>query len=124
MDDEPSVFKKYIADTLETVTDGPKNITDGPEKERQIPAKIKPRRAIPRLVDPKNFIVDVLTNGPVPTKNILARGAQRGLTKRQITWAKENLDIIAFKETGPRGPWFWTTSDNLRQKNPKNPGGI
>jgi hypothetical protein len=93
MNDEPSIFKKYIADSL--------------EKERQVPAEIKPRKAHPRLIDPKNFILDVLTNGPVPTKNVLARGAQRGLTKRQITWAKENMEIIAFKETGPRGPWFW-----------------
>jgi hypothetical protein len=111
-DDGPSVFRRYIED-------------DSAKKERQVSAEIKPRKAIPRLVDPKNFILDVLMNGPVPTKNILARGAQRGLTKKQITGAKEKMDIIAFKETGrPRGPWFWTTSDNLRHKNPKNPQDI
>jgi hypothetical protein len=116
MDNEPSVFKKYVADSL--------------EKERQVSAEIKvsteikPSKPTRRTVDPKTFILDVLTSGPVATKNVLQRGAERGLTKRQITWAKENMDIIAFKETGPRGPWFWTTSDNLRHKNPKNPQDI
>jgi len=117
-DDEPSIFKKYIADDSEKE----QQLVEIKPRHPTTPAEIKPRKAIPRLVDPKNFILDVLTNGPVPTKIILARGAQRGLTKRQITWAKENMEIIAFKETGARGPWFWTTSDNLGHKNPKNPG--
>jgi hypothetical protein len=100
MDDEPSVFKKYVADSL--------------EKERPSAAEIKPRKAIRRIVDPKNFILDVLVNGPVPTVTILRRGAERGLTKRQITWAKENMDIIAFKEIGQRGPWFWALPHHER----------
>jgi len=78
MDNEPSIFKKYITDSL--------------EKERQAPAEIKPRHPayVPtrRTVDPKTFILDVLTNGPVPTKNVLRRGAERGLTKRQILYAE------------------------------------
>jgi hypothetical protein len=102
-DDESSVFKKYIADSLEKE----QQLVEIKPRRPTTPAEIKPRKAIPRLVDPKNFILDVLTNGAVPTKIILARGAQRGLTKRQITWAKENMDIIAFKEIGQRGPWFW-----------------
>jgi len=73
---------------------------------KQPTTKITPRKATPRLVDPKDFIVDVLTNGPVPTKNVLARGAERGLTRKQIWRAREQLDIVAFKEIGPRGPWF------------------
>jgi hypothetical protein len=102
-DDEPSVFTKYVANSLEKEPSVPAEI----KPQQSAPTAIKPRQATRRLVDPKNFILDVLTNGPVPTKNILARGAQRGLTKRQITWAKENMEIIAFKEIGRRGPWFW-----------------
>jgi hypothetical protein len=92
MNDEPSIFSRYVE--------------GAPEKELQQPVVIKPRKAIPRMVDPKNFIRDVLLNGPVPTKNVLARGAERGLTRKQIWRAREQLEIIAFKEIGPRGPWF------------------
>jgi hypothetical protein len=108
MDDEPSVFKKYIADSLEAAASVvPDMAAASVVPDMAASAKIKPRKAVRRIVDPKNFILDVLVNGPVPTVTILRWGAKRGLTKRQITWAKENMDIIAFKEIGRRGPWFW-----------------
>jgi hypothetical protein len=100
-DDEPSVFRRYIED-------------DSAKKERQVPAEIKPRKPTRRTVDPKTFILDVLTNGPVPTKNVLARGAERGLTRKQIWHAREQLEIIAFKEIGPRGPWFLALPNHER----------
>ena len=80
-DDGPSIFKKYIADSL--------------EKERQLPAEIKPRKPSRRTVDPKTFITDVLVNGPVPTTTVLERGRERGLTKRQILYARELMNIIS-----------------------------
>jgi hypothetical protein len=99
-DDGKSVFARYIADSS--------------EKERQAPAEIKPRKPSRRTVDPKTFIADVLVNGPVPTKNVLQRGAERGLTKRQILYAREQMQVVAFKEIGKRGPWFWSLPQHER----------
>jgi hypothetical protein len=98
--DEPSALRKYIADSL--------------EKERQPAAEIKPRKASRRTVDPKNFITDVLVNGPVPTNTVLQRGAERGLTKKQIWYARERLKIVAFKELGKNGCWFLALPNHER----------
>jgi hypothetical protein len=102
--DEPSVFKKYIADGL--------------EQERQTPTEIKPRHPAygptRRTLDPKTFIVDILTNGPTPTKTVLQRGAERGFTKRQILYAREQMKVIAFKELGKHGCWFWSLQSHVR----------
>jgi hypothetical protein len=100
-DDGPSVFKQYIED-------------DGAKKERQLPVEIKPRKPTRRTLDPKTFILDVLTNGPVPTKNVLQRGAERGLTKRQILYAREQMRVIAFKDLGKHGCWFWSLQGHVR----------
>ena len=98
--DEPSALRKYIADSL--------------EKERQAAAEIKPRKASRRTVDPKIFITDVLVNGPVPTNTVLQRGAERGLTKKQIWYARERLKIVAFKELGKNGCWFLALPNHER----------
>jgi hypothetical protein len=100
-DDGPSVFRQYIED-------------DGAKKERQLPAEIKPRKPTRRTLDPKTFVVDMLTAGPVPTKTVLQRGAERGLTKRQILYAREQMQVVAFKEIGTRGPWFWSLPQHER----------
>ena len=105
MDNEPSIFKKYITDSL--------------EKERQAPAEIKPRHPayVPtrRTVDPKTFITDVLVNGPVPVITVLERGAARGLTRKQILYAREQMQVVAFKEIGRRhGCWFWALPQHER----------
>jgi hypothetical protein len=98
--DEPSALRKYIADSL--------------EKERQPAAEIKPRKASRRTVDPKIFITDVLVNGPVPTNTVLQRGTERGLTKKQIWYARERLKIVAFKELGKNGCWFLALPNHER----------
>jgi hypothetical protein len=98
--DEPSALRKYIADSL--------------EKERQPAAEIKPRKPSRRTVDPKIFITDVLVNGPVPTNTVLQRGAERGLTKKQIWYARERLKIVAFKELGKNGCWFLALPNHER----------
>jgi hypothetical protein len=89
-------------------------IADSAEKERQALAEIKPRKPSRRTLDPKTFIADVLVNGPVPTKTVLERGIARGLTRRQILYAREQMNIIAFKEIGKRGPWFWSLPQHER----------
>jgi hypothetical protein len=58
--------------------------------------------------DPRLLLTDVLTNGPVPATIVEERGAAHGLTKKQIRNAREEMNIIVFKETGkPHGRWFW-----------------
>jgi hypothetical protein len=100
-DNGKSVFARYIADSL--------------EKERQPPAEIKPRKPTRRTVDPKTFITDVLVNGPVPVITVLERGAARGLTKKQIKYAREQMQVVAFKEIGRRhGCWFWALPQHER----------
>jgi hypothetical protein len=60
-----------------------------------------------RREDPKIFLKDVLANGPAPANLIIERGAERGFTKRQITYARRQLNIISFKGPGMSGRWFW-----------------
>jgi hypothetical protein len=95
-----SIFARHIADSL--------------EKERQTPTEIKPRKPSRRTVDPKTFITDVLVNGPVPTNTVLERGAERGLTRKQILYAREQMQVVAFKETGKNGCWFWSLPQHER----------
>ena len=57
--------------------------------------------------DRKTFLVDILLNGPVPTTTVYQRGAARGFTKRQLWSAREQMKIVAIKETGKHGGrWF------------------
>jgi hypothetical protein len=102
--DELSVFAKYIS--LETIADGLKNIADGLEKERQAPVEIKPRQPVAYRPSHK-IIADILVNGPVPTTTVLQRGAERGFTRRQILYAKEQMKVVAFKDRVRNGCWFW-----------------
>ena len=59
-----------------------------------------------RREDPKIFLKDILSNGPAPATLVIARGAERGFTKRQITYAREvpmvkgRLDRKASTATG------------------------
>ena len=67
-----------------------------------------------RREDPKIFLKDVLANGPAPANLVIARGAERGFTKRQITYAREQMKIIALKGPGMDGPWFWVLPHDNR----------
>jgi hypothetical protein len=100
MKDEPSTFRKYIADSL--------------EKEQRPAAEIKPRTSTRRTNDPKNFILDVLVSGPVPATTVQARGAERGFTRRQLRYAKERMPVVSYKDFGRNAPWFWALSQHVR----------
>ena len=55
----------------------------------------------------KAFLLDILTNGPVPTTLIHERGAARRFSKKQLIRAKRNTGVVAFKEKGKiTGRWF------------------
>ena len=67
-----------------------------------------------RREDPKIFLKDILANGPAPANLVIARGAERGFTKRQITYAREQMKLIALKGPGMDGCWFWTLPHDNR----------
>ena len=98
-DDGPSVFARYI---------------DGPENARPAPLGnlIKQSR---RHADLKTFLMDILMGGPVPVALVIGRGVARGFTKRQITYAREQMQIISFKGPGRGGGWFWVLSHDNRR---------
>src|SRR5215470_14827777 len=59
--------------------------------------------------DRETFLMDILTNGPVPATVVEARGAAHGITKKQLRCARSKMRIVTFKETGkPNGRWLWT----------------
>jgi hypothetical protein len=99
-DDGPSIFSRYIS--------------DGPEKERPSPPENMIKRPLRRREDPKIFLEDILSNGPAPATLIIKRGAERGFTKRQITYAREQMKLIALKGPGGRGAWFWVLPNDNR----------
>jgi hypothetical protein len=84
----------------------------GKEPEGQLgpePIKRPIERPIKRHgADPKLLLTDILTYGPVPATIIEGRGAAHGLTRKQLRYAREQMNIVAFKEVGARyGRWLW-----------------
>ena len=67
-----------------------------------------------RREDPKIFLKDILAAGPAPATLVIERGAERGFTKRQITYAREQMKLIAFKGLGKGGGWFWVLPHDNR----------
>jgi hypothetical protein len=61
-----------------------------------------------RSADRRTFLLDMLSNGPVPATTIEERGAAHGFTRKQLRYAREQMNIDAFKEVGRlNGRWFW-----------------
>lgn len=90
-DDGPSVFAKYIGD---------------PEVKQLSPLETLIKQAR-RHADLKTFLVDILMGGPAPANLVIARGIERGFSRKQLWSAREQLKIVAFKEVGkPHGRWF------------------
>jgi hypothetical protein len=83
-------------------------------KGRPLPIEATDKQPPRRREDPKIFLKDILANGPAPVNLIIERGAEHGFTKRQITYARERMKLIALK--GPRmgGPWFWVLPHDNR----------
>jgi DNA polymerase len=54
------------------------------------------------------FLFTILANGPVAIKLIEERARVHGFSKEQLKYAKEKLEIVAFREKGKfDGGWFW-----------------
>jgi hypothetical protein len=59
--------------------------------------------------------LDILTGGPIPAAVVQERGAARGLTQKQIRYAREKMQVVAFKEIKkPHGEWFWALPNHER----------
>ena len=55
----------------------------------------------------KTLLTDVLANGPAPTTLVLERGGAHGFSRKQLYCARQQMNIVAFKEVGKRhGCWF------------------
>src|SRR6478672_8909369 len=67
-----------------------------------------------RREDPKIFLKDILAAGPAPVNLVIERGAARGFSKRQITYARERLKIISLKGPGMSRGWFWVLPHDNR----------
>jgi hypothetical protein len=97
-------------DTAEPITapvvcwEGEDDITAEEALSAARPSKTK------RNNSPREFLDDILMNGPVPQQMIMERGAERGFSPDQLRRAKKALDIEAFKQKGKGakdGPWYW-----------------
>jgi DNA polymerase bacteriophage-type len=54
------------------------------------------------------FLLDMLTNGPVPKTTIEERADAHGFSRDQLKYAKKKIGTVAFKEKGKfDGGWFW-----------------
>src|SRR5215475_13587095 len=62
----------------------------------------------------KALIKDVLANGPAPCTVVEERGAAHGYTKKQIGYARRQMRVVSFKETGKvGGRWFWALPQHV-----------
>jgi hypothetical protein len=82
--------------------------------ERPTPPERVSKQPPRRREDPKVFLKDILANGPAPATLIIKRGAERGFTKRQITYAREQMKLVALKGPGKDGGWFWVLPHDNR----------
>jgi hypothetical protein len=92
-----------MADIFERLSAGRPPPTEGGAKQ-------PPRRR----EDPKIFLKDILAAGPAPANLVIVRGAERGFSKRQITYAREQMKLIALKGPGKGGGWFWVLPHDNR----------
>jgi putative DNA primase/helicase len=64
------------------------------------------------------FLMDMLSNGPVPKTLIDERAAARGFSEDQLKRAKTKMGVMAFKAQEFQGAWFWC----LAEHHPKQEG--
>jgi hypothetical protein len=63
------------------------------------------------------FLIDVLTNGPVPAAIIKELGAARGFNTKLLWRAKQQIRAGSFKMKGKwTGCWFWTLSPHTPER--------
>ena len=63
----------------------------------------------------KEFLRDILANGPVLAKIVIERGAAKGLSIDQLRRARKAISAAAFKRRGENviSPWLWSLPENV-----------
>ena len=66
----------------------------------------------------RDFLLDVLTGGPVLQKAIVERGAARGFSTDQLHRAKRAIEVVAFKQRGAGrdSPWLWALPQDVPEE--------
>jgi putative DNA primase/helicase len=53
------------------------------------------------------FLRDLLADGPVASKQVMADAKANGIAQRTLWRAKTELHILAERSKGQTGPWYW-----------------
>jgi putative DNA primase/helicase len=61
------------------------------------------------------FLFDVLASRPVPFEIVEQRATAYGFSKHQLDYAKQKIDVVAFKEKTFQGRWFWALPQHAPQ---------
>jgi DNA polymerase len=63
------------------------------------------------------FLMNALTNGPVPVKTVEDKAAERGFSIDQLKRVKRKMGIVTFKQEGTlEGHWFWALPQHAPAK--------
>src|SRR5215211_3214461 len=67
------------------------------------------------LEEAKDFIQDILDDGPVAAKDAESEGRQAGIEPRTLKRAKQKLGVVSERQggIGERGSWHWRLPDGL-----------
>jgi putative DNA primase/helicase len=60
-----------------------------------------------RSAPAKEFLRDILAAGPVARNTVIERGAEKGLSFKQLRGALKAIEGESFKAVGEHAPWFW-----------------
>jgi hypothetical protein len=84
-------------------------------------AASKPTKS--RGPSPRDFLLDLLTGGPVLQKAVIERGAERGFSSDQLRRAKRAIGIVAFKQRGEEwnSPWLWALPQHVPEEAESEP---
>jgi putative DNA primase/helicase len=58
------------------------------------------------------FLLELLANGPVSTREVKAGAAANGYKWRTVERAKTDLGITTKKGQGASAPWYWALPSN------------
>lgn len=75
------------------------------------------------------FLAELLEAGPIDVQEVLERATERGIAKRTLERAKEELGVAAEKVTAKgaargRGRWQWRLGPGIKTANAQDVGGL
>jgi len=89
------------------VWEGAVELTADEAVDANKPAARDGRKA--RAAPVREFLRDILANGPVERKTVIERGAEEGFSSEQLKRARQAIDGVAYKRRGEgsNAPWMW-----------------